>query len=70
MTIEKVYFYIISSHTWLDEYNQGLHYNAFIVNLKRFNGTCNTFDDLRNSICIPKIEDVNLSLFNLGIRTN
>ena len=41
-----------------------------MVNLKRFHGTCNTFDDLRNSICIPKIEDVNLSLFNLGIRTN
>ena len=39
-----------------------------MVNLKRFNGTCNTFDDLRNSICIPKIEDVNLSLFNLRIR--
>ena len=70
MTIEKVYLYIISSYTWLDEYNQGLHCNAYMVNLKRFHGTCNTFDDLRNSICIPKIEDVNLSLFNLGIRTN
>ena len=37
-----------------DEYNQGLHYYPFMVNLDRCNGSCNTPDDLSNRICVQK----------------
>ena len=29
-----------------DKYNERLHFYAFMVNLIRYNGSCNTFDDL------------------------
>ena len=29
-----------------DGYNQGLRYDPFILNLDRYNRSCNTFDDL------------------------
>ena len=29
-----------------DKYNERLHFSAFMVNLNRYNGSCNTFDDL------------------------
>lgn len=38
-----------------DEYNQGLHCYPFIVNLDRWNGSCNTLDDPPHRICVPKI---------------
>ena len=37
-----------------DEYNQGLRYYPFMVNLDRCNGSCNTPDDLSNRICVQK----------------
>ena len=49
-----------------DEYNQGLCYYPFMVNLYRYSESCNTLDDLSNRTCIlNKIEDVNLSVFNM-----
>ena len=46
----------------LDEYNQELRYYPFMVNLDKFNGRCNTLDDLSSRICVPnKTEDVNLT---------
>ena len=38
-----------------DKYNIGLHYNSFMVNLDRCNGSCNTLDDPSG-----RIENVNL----------
>ena len=49
-----------------NEYNEGLRYYQFTVNLERFNGNCNTLHDLSNRTCIPnKTEDKNLSVFNM-----
>ena len=33
-------------------YNQGLRYYQFVANLDRFNGSCNTFDNLSFRICV------------------
>ena len=47
-----------------DEYNRGLHYYPFMVNLVRFNGSCNTHDDPSGKICVPnRAEDA--SVFNM-----
>ena len=49
----------------LDEYNQGSHYYLFIVNLDRYNRSCNTLDDQSGRLCVPKKkEDVNLNVFD------
>ena len=49
-----------------NEYNQGLHYYLFGVDLDRCIRSYNTLNDLSNSVCIPnKIEDLNLSVFNM-----
>ena len=49
-----------------NEYNQEFHYYPFQVKLDRCVGTCNTLNDLSNKVCIPnKIEDLNLSVFNM-----
>ena len=54
-----------------DEYNQGLHYYQFIVNLDRFNGCFNTLNNPFERICVPnKTEDVNLSIFNMITKIN
>ena len=46
------------------EYNQGLHYYPFIVNLDRCNWSCNTLDDTSGRIGVPnKKED--LGVFNI-----
>ena len=42
-----------------------------MVNLDRYNGSCNTLDDTSNRICVPnETEYVNLSFFNIIARTN
>ena len=42
-----------------------------MVNLDRCNGSCNAPDDLSSRRCVPnKIEDVNLSVFNMITRIN
>ena len=54
-----------------DEYNQGFSQYLFMVNLDRCNGIYNAFDNASSKICVPnKIEDVNLSVFNIITRTN
>ena len=54
-----------------NEYSQDLHYYPFVVNLNKFNGAHNTLNDLYNKLCVPnKIEDLNLSLFNMNKQIN
>ena len=37
-----------------------------MVNLDRCVGSCNTFNDLSNKVCVPnKTKDLNLSVFNM-----
>ena len=49
-----------------NEYNQGLCYYPFVDHLGRYDGICNTLDDLSKRVCVPnKTEDLNLSIFNM-----
>ena len=49
-----------------NEYSQEFHYYPFLVKLDRCFESCNTVIDLFNKACIPnKIEDLNLSVFNM-----
>ena len=49
-----------------NEYSQELHCYPFVVKLDRFVESCNTLNDLSNKVCVPnKIEDLNLSVFNM-----
>ena len=49
-----------------NEYNQELHHYPFAVKLDRSVGSCYTLNDLSNKIFVPnKIEDLNLSVFNM-----
>ena len=48
----------------LNECSQELHYDPLAVNLGRFAGSCNTFDDLSNKVCVPN-ETVDLNLLVL-----
>ena len=55
---------IISLHP--HEYTQGLLYYPFAVNLDRCVGSCNTFNDLSNKVCVPnKTEDLNIYVLNM-----
>ena len=48
-----------------NEYSQEIHYYPFAVKLDRCVGSCNTLNDLYNTVFVPnKTEDLNLSLFN------
>ena len=50
----------------LDEYSPEFHYDPFSVKLDRCFEGCNTLLDLSNQVCIPdKIDDLNLSIFNM-----
>ena len=47
---------LISFHP--NDYIQALRYYPFAVNLDRRMGSCNTFNDLSNRVCVPnKSED-------------
>ena len=49
-----------------NEYNQGLCYYPFAVNLDRCVGSCNTFNNLSNRVYIPsKTQDLDLHVFNM-----
>ena len=49
-----------------NEYSQGFHYYPFSVKLDRCVGSCDTLNDSSNKVCVPnKIEDLNLSVFNM-----
>ena len=53
-----------NNHLWIiiptlidlnyNEYNQGLRYYPFMVNLDRCNGSCNTLANPSGRICAPK----------------
>ena len=46
--------------------SEELHYYAFAVTLNRCAGSCNTLNGLLNKVFVPnKIEDLNLSVFNI-----
>ena len=52
-----------------DEYNQGLPYYLFMVNLDKCTRSCNTLDDLSSKICVSnQIENVDLSVSNMLTR--
>ena len=49
-----------------DEWNQEMCYHPFIVNLDKFNGSCNTLVDISSRIYIwNKNVDANLNVFNM-----
>ena len=53
------------------QYSQKFHYYSFAVKLDICVGSCNTLNDLSNKVYIPnKIEDLNLSLFNMIAEIN
>ena len=42
------------------------NYNPFVVKLDRCVGSCNTLNDLSNTVCVPnKTEDLNIHVFNM-----
>ena len=54
-----------------NEYNQEFYYYPFSVKLDRCAGSCNTLNDLSKKVCVPnKIEDLNLSVFNIITEIN
>ena len=54
-----------------DEYNQGLRYYSFIINLNRCNGSCNALDKPSSRMCIAnKTKDINLNVFNMITKIN
>ena len=49
-----------------NEHSQEFQYYAFSIKLDGCVGSCNTFNDLSNKVCIPnKTEDLSLSVFNM-----
>ena len=49
-----------------NESTHGLHYYPFAVNLDRYLGSCNAFNDLSNKVRVPnKTEDLNVCAFNM-----
>ena len=49
-----------------NEYNQELHYYPFAVKLDKCVGSCNTLNDLSDTVCVPnKTEDLNIHVFNM-----
>ena len=53
---------LINLHPY--EYSQELHYYPFAVKVGKCVGSCNTLNDLSNKIGVPKIEDLNIHVFN------
>ena len=60
----KIQSTLINLH--LNVYSQEFHYYSFAVKLDRRAGSCSTFNDLSNKVCVPnKTEDLNLSTFSM-----
>ena len=49
---------------YFNECSQDFQYYPFAVKLDRCVGSCNTYNDLFNKVCV-KIEDLNVSVFNM-----
>ena len=55
---------LINLHPY--EYSQEFHYYPLAVKLDRCVRSCNTMNDLSNTVCVPnKTKDLNLSIFNM-----
>ena len=55
---------LINLHT--NDYSQEFYYYPFVVKFNRCVGSCNTLNDLSNTLFVPnKTEDLNLSMFNM-----
>ena len=49
-----------------NEYNQELHYYPLAVKLDKCIGSCNTLNDLSDTVCVAnKTEDLNIHVFNM-----
>ena len=48
-----------------NEYSQQLCYYPFVVNLDRYTRSCNILNDLTSKVCVPKKQDLNLSISNM-----
>ena len=60
---------LINLHS--NEYNQEFHYYQFAAKLDRCVRCCNNLNDLSNKLFVPnKIENLNLSVFNMIIGIN
>ena len=56
----------IHLHIHLNEYSQEFHYYPFTIYLDKCVGSCNTFSDLSNKVCVFQIkQDLSLSMFNM-----
>ena len=54
-----------------NEYSQEFYDYPFAIKLDRCVESCNTLNDLPNKVCVPnKIEDLNLSMFNIITEIN
>ena len=55
---------IINLHP--NEYSQELHYYPFAIKLDKYIGSCKTFNDLSNKVCVQNaIEDLNIHVFDI-----
>ena len=55
---------LINLHPY--EYSQEFHYYPLAVKLDRCARSCNTMNDLSNTVCVPnKTKDLNLNIFNM-----
>ena len=49
-----------------NEYNQEFYFYPFTVQLDKCVGSCNTFNDLSNKVCVSnKTKDLNIYVFNM-----
>ena len=49
-----------------NEFSEKFHYNTFTVKLDKCIGSCNTFNDLSNKVCVPnKTEYLSLSVVKM-----
>ena len=61
--------YLINLHP--NKHSQEFHFYPFTVKLDWCVGSCNTFNDLSNKVCVPnKAEDLNLSVLNMITEIN
>ena len=60
---------LINLHS--NECNQELHYYPFPNKLNKYDGNCNTLNDLSNRVFVPnEKEDLNIHVFNMNICKN
>ena len=53
-----------------NEYSQEFHFYLFVVKLDTCFGSCNSFIDLSNKVCIPNKIEENVTQINAGITIN